>query len=70
VSELDINLWSYIVKHRIPNRVGNFEENTDEVAASTQFEEIDNRQSSKSAPLSSLSRTRDKSEELAVEAER
>jgi hypothetical protein len=39
-------------------------EDSYEVEASNKCEEINNQQSSTSAPLSSLSRTRDKSEEL------
>ena len=34
-SELTINTWAYIIEYRIPNKVENTKENTDEVAAST-----------------------------------
>ena len=62
--ELVNNTWSDIIKRRIPKSFQHKEEDTYEVEASNQFEEIDNRTSSTSAPLSSPSRTRDKSEEL------
>jgi hypothetical protein len=66
--KLAINRRSYIIKYRIPNSCRNIEEDNDEVVESNKFEEIDNKQSSTSAPLSLLSRTRDKLEEFAVEA--
>jgi outer membrane protein assembly factor BamE (lipoprotein component of BamABCDE complex) len=42
-SKLVSNTWAYIFKYKSPNKFGNVKENTDEVVASTWFEEQDNR---------------------------